>query len=62
MYDGTYMIVIECTECYSSFYPTAVAGKLTAIFRFEKNWKTLSKRDLKSTTFREYIDNWPMRD
>jgi hypothetical protein len=58
VYDGTYLTVVECTECYSSFYPTMFNGKLTAIFGFEKNWNTESRRDLKPTTFREYINKW----
>lgn len=57
IYDGTYLIVMECGECYSSFYPTKVMGKLTGIFRFEKDWRTLRKRNLKSTTFWEYIND-----
>jgi hypothetical protein len=57
MYDGTYLLVIECTGCHSSFYPTIVAGKLVGIYRFAKNWTETDKRNFYSTTFKKYIND-----
>jgi ribosomal protein L37AE/L43A len=49
-YNDGYIYIIECSECYSSFYPNA-----NGIIRFTKGYNT-KRFNVTSTTFRHYID------
>ena len=49
-YNDGYIYIMECSECYSSFYPNA-----NGIIRHIKGYKT-KRFNVTSTTFRYYID------
>jgi hypothetical protein len=50
-YSYEYICTIECSDCFSSFYPTH-----TKITRHVKGHKTSRLKHLTQTTFRDYID------
>lgn len=55
-YNGTWMGTIECSECYSSFFPTStIDGKLTIYRNWKRVVETLERKMELTTTFEWYI-------
>ena len=56
-YDGGWMGIIECSECYSSFFPTSTVDRLSTIYRNGKRPTEIHRRTNEfNTTFNFYIN------
>jgi hypothetical protein len=55
-YNGIYIGIMECTECYTSFLPTMSQDNILNLLRLKKGKTTLDGRHKNLMTFSKYIE------